>query len=156
MIVSRFIPSRAALTLAALVLLGWWGVPRTVARAGGAPARINCGSIVTRARNGNQYFAEQGPAARVRQAEQCFVTAYRRCTTATLSFTQHGVDTIETHQLAVVKRNGRCAVQDQAAFRIFPSPVIHKSSYLCARVTLVHTDFRLVSCQSEGDLLISA
>ncbi len=119
-------------------------------RVGAAPgATLDCGKIQTRGPN--------PPAeANARQAENCFWSAYQQAQNARLVVTITGVDTVETHTLALGHNNGRASITDTVERQIVPARPLPTQTYTCTSLTQKQTGLLFQSCGGEGDLFVPA
>jgi hypothetical protein len=106
------------------------------------PVGQDCGTITYSYRT-----VSGGPAG-------CLWHAYQTCQTATLTYTNRGVDTGVTHVVIVQRGDHGCAVSDSVDSWSDNGPGRHDvSSYTCAGMRAPTTeDLALTGCGAEGDV----
>ncbi len=115
-----------------------------------APGPIqDCGTIQMRGPN-----PPAGESAR--QAENCFWSAYQQSQNARLVVTITGVDTVETHTLALDHKGGQASITDTVQHQIVPARPLPAQTYTCASLTQKQGGLLFQSCGDEGDFFVPA
>jgi hypothetical protein len=116
-------------------------------------AFVHCGTVrVTAGR------VQPADAAAARAAENCFAHNYTSCQASVLAYTDMGVDTSTTHDLAESAFNGKCAVTDQVQRSIAPGggTPFPAQTYTCAAVQQQADGLHVTGCGQEGTVLVPA
>lgn len=88
--------------------------------------------------------------------ETCLWQAYMHCKTATLVFTQFGVDTGDTHTITVERQGGTCAVFDaeQGYSANFGGSRSGITTHTCSGLQQRDGGLIVTGCGAEGDINI--
>lgn len=106
-----------------------------------------CGSVQTNPRG-----TINTPGAK--QVEDCFWQAYQKCSTATLSFTTTGVDTVLLRKFTIKNNSGQCLVTDAVQHAIVPAPLSPAKTYTCTGLTEQTDGLHFSGCGIDGEVLV--
>lgn len=109
----------------------------------------NCGQIQSRANT----VAPTDKAAAL-QAANCFYSAYQKCQSATLTYSQYGVDTGAIHHLTVKNANGSCSISDGYQHFVAPKPPSNTVTFTCTGISMQSDGLHLDSCGQAGSFVI--
>jgi hypothetical protein len=107
----------------------------------------HCGQIV--AANGSLLNATQAQLT-----ANCFWHAFQLCSSASLVFTTHSIDTGTNRTLLVSKHGKSCNVKDTVQNYVVPRPPSNKQTYTCNGVTKESNDLLITACGADGNLVI--
>ncbi|HEY7834633.1 MAG TPA: hypothetical protein VIG30_13745 [Ktedonobacterales bacterium] len=144
-------PARGAFASAGVVVvfLAALALAACGASSPGASGGGNCGAVHSGAGGA---FA-QGTSATV----DCFWQAYSHCQSATLTFTEMGVDTSSTHTLTIKPgSNGTCSVSDAVSFFQASGGFHSTHNYQCSGMRQSSGGLVAEQCGTEGNVVIPA
>ncbi len=90
-----------------------------------------------------------------KQAENCFWQAYQKCQPASLTFTTIAVDAGDIHDFTI-RNNGQCSISDAVQHFIVPHRPTAPKTYTCAGLAQQQDGLHVLSCSSEGDIIVPA
>src|SRR5579884_1869536 len=106
-----------------------------------------CGQVVVT--NGNVLNATQA-----QQAANCFELAFQRCSSASLVFTTHSIDTGIIRTILLSKHGGSCNITDTVAYYRVPRPPTNKQIYICSGVSKANNELLVTACGADGNVVI--
>jgi hypothetical protein len=90
------------------------------------------------------------------QSEDCFWNAFKQSQPAKLIVSIMGVDTTETHTLALENQSGKLAITDTVERTFVPARIMPAESYTCASVEQKPGGLQFNACGDEGDFSVPA
>ncbi len=109
----------------------------------------DCGTIHMRGPNASTDATAQ-------QSENCFWNAFKQSQVAKLVVSVMGVDTTETHTLALENKSGKLVITDSVERTIVPARTMPAESYTCASLEQQQGGLQFDSCGDEGDFFVPA
>lgn len=132
-----------------VVLLAALGLAACGGASAGAGGGGDCGAVHSAA--GGAFT--QGTSA----VEDCFWQAYSNCQSATLTFSEMGVDTTNTHTLTIQPGSGgHCSLTDSVSFFQASGGFRTTHSYQCTGMRQSSGGLVAEQCGTEGNVVIPA
>ena len=94
-----------------------------------------------------------GSNSKAVQAIQCFVQAHQQCKAASLSYTEHGVDTGDTETYYTANRLGGCGLSGTSSgfVDVMSRPT---TNFSCSSIVQASDGLHFLSCGQDGELII--
>ncbi len=124
------------------------GTPGTTATV---PRTQNCGSV-----HSMQDAIIQADKTKASTIENCFWQAYQHCQSASMVYTQGGIDTLTVHTFSLKSQNKTCIISDYIQHALAPHPLQPGATYTCSSLTLQGDGLHVVSCGNLGSILVPA
>ncbi len=109
----------------------------------------NCGTV-----HASRLMIVPTDQDRARDIETCFWQEYQQCHSATMGYSQAGLDTATIHTFSLNNQAGQCVVIDKLQSIVEPRAPQAAGSYTCTGLTRQADGLHFLACGKEGNILV--